>query len=133
MASQSPPESVHALDLDQLRQPDIRFWSAWTSSDADAELMGCIALRELTPTHGEIKSMRTHTDFLRRGVAAGLLTHLITEATTSGYQRLSLETGSIAAFVPARRLYERFGFVECPPFGDYTEDPYSLCMTRPLV
>ena len=133
MAVHSPPESVHALDLDALRQPDIRFWAAWTvesERSTSAELMGCIALRTLTPTHGAIKSMRTKARFVRRGVGTQLLSHLINEARSSGIAQLSLETGSMAAFAPARALYERFGFRVCAPFGDYVEDTHSVCMTR---
>jgi putative acetyltransferase len=126
MASLSPPESVHALDLDRLRQPGISFWTAWDGS----ELLGCGALKQLSPTHGELKSMRTAAAHLRRGVAAALLTHILDEARRRGCVRLSLETGSVPGFDPARRLYERFGFVECGPFADYPEDPFSVFMTR---
>lgn len=122
----SPPESVHALDVDRLRSPDVTFWSAWR----DGELLGCCALKQLDANHAEIKSMRTATPHQRTGVGARLLQHLIEQARERGYHRLSLETGSMAAFEPARRLYERFGFDYCPPFGDYREDPYSLFMTR---
>src|SRR5688572_18331095 len=97
MHAQSPPESVHALDLAGLKQPGIRFWAAWEG----AELLGCGALRELDAKHAEIKSMRTARRHLRRGVAAAMLAHLITEAHRRGYRRLSLETGSMAAFAPA--------------------------------
>jgi putative acetyltransferase len=128
MARHSPPGSVHALDLDKLRRPDIRFWSAWR----DGVLVGCAALRELGPDHGEIKSMRTAAAHVRTGVAAALLTHLVEEARRRGYRRLSLETGTPAAFAPARAMYARFGFEPCAPFGDYAEDPYSVFMTRTL-
>jgi putative acetyltransferase len=124
----SPPESVHALDVDGLRQPGLSFWSAWRGG----ELLGCCALKELDPLHGEIKSMRTVGAHQRRGVGARLLQHVIDEARARGYRRLSLETGSMAAFAPARALYERFGFEYCPPFDAYVEDPYSLFMTRSL-
>jgi len=125
-ALHSPPESIHALDLDGLRQPNITFWSARHGS----ELLGCCALKELDSRHGEIKSMRTASEHLRKGVAARLLEHLLGEATRRGYQQLSLETGSMEAFAPARRLYGRFGFEACGPFADYVEDPYSVFMTR---
>jgi len=121
----SPPESIHALDLDGLRQPNITFWSARQGS----ELLGCCALKELDSRHGEIKSMRTASGHLRKGVAARLLEHLLGEAARRGYQQLSLETGSMEAFAPARRLYSRFGFRACGPFADYVEDPYSVFMT----
>ncbi|WP_158886091.1 GNAT family N-acetyltransferase [Rhodanobacter sp. L36] len=128
MTLHSPPESIHALDLDALRQPDITFWSAW---HGDA-LLGCAALKQLDSAHGEVKSMRTATTHLRKGVAAALMQHLLDEAERRGYQRLSLETGSASAFAPAHQLYAKFGFVFCKPFGDYVEDPYNVFMTREL-
>lgn len=121
----SPPESIHALDLDGLRQPNITFWSARQGS----ELLGCCALKELDSRHGEVKSMRTASGHLRKGVAARLLEHLLGEAARRGYRQLSLETGSMGAFAPARSLYRRFGFQTCGPFSDYVEDPYSVFMT----
>ena len=124
----SPPESVHALDLEGLRRPEITFWTVW----AGEELLGCGALKELDPAHAEIKSMRTAAAHLRKGVAARLLRHILGEAARRGYSRLSLETGSAEAFWPARRLYERFGFEYCGPFEGYREDPYSVFMTREL-
>jgi len=124
----SPPESVHALDIDGLRQPDVTFWTAWS----DAHLLGCGALRELDPHHGEVKSMRTALAHRRSGVGQAMLEHLIDEARKRGYRRLSLETGTMAAFEPARRLYERHGFEYVPPFGDYAEDPYSVFMSKQL-
>ena len=124
----SPPESVHALDLGKLRQPDITFWCAWQ----DKELVGCGALKELAPTHGEIKSMRTATAHLRKGVAAKVLEHIIEEAHRRKYQRLSLETGTVQAFAPAHSLYTRLGFQPCGPFGGYIEDPHSVFMTKAL-
>ena len=124
----SPPESVHALDLAALRKPEITFWTAWR----DAELLGCGALKELDPTHGEIKSMRTASARRRTGVGRAVLAHIVAEARARSYARLSLETGSMEAFAPARRLYEGFGFVYCPPFADYAEDPNSVFMTCTL-
>ena len=126
LAEVSPPESRHALNLEELRKPDITFWSVWHGR----ELIGCGALRELNPRHGEIKSMRTAKAHLRKGVATRLLEHLISEAKRRGYGRLSLETGSMRYFEPAHRLYRKFGFRTCPPFGDYVEDPNSIFMTR---
>ncbi len=126
MRSVSPPESVHALDLNKLRQPAITFWTVWSGGS----LMGCGALKQLDATHGEIKSMRTAEAHRRSGVARAMLAHIIEEAQRRGYARLSLETGSQDAFEPARRLYARFGFVECAPFEGYTEDPNSVFMTR---
>jgi putative acetyltransferase len=128
MAEDSPPESRHALNLEQLRQPGITFWSAWS----DGELLGCGALKELDAQHGEIKSMRTAAPHRRKGVAARLLEHILEEAKRRNYKSVSLETGSMDAFAPAHNLYARFGFKECPPFADYVEDPNSLFMRKEL-
>ena len=125
----SPPESVHALDVEGLRKPEVTFWTAWENG----ELFGCGALKELDSQHGEIKSMRTALLHLRKGVARNFLNHIIEEARRRGYCRLSLETGSMEAFAPARKLYADFGFTSCGPFADYVEDPYSVFMTRELV
>ena len=121
----TPPESRHALSLEALRHPKITFWAVWRGD----EVVGCGALRELSPDHGEIKSMRTATAFLRKGIAARLLEHIIGEAKRRAYRRLSLETGAMPYFTPARRLYEKFGFSECRPFAGYVQDPNSLFMT----
>lgn len=128
MAEVSPPESRHALNLDGLRQPDVTVWSIWSGS----ELAGCGALKELDATHGEIKSMRTAYAFQRKGIASQMLQHLIAEGQRRGYRRLSLETGSMGYFEPARQLYVRHGFVFSGPFGPYKEDPNSVFMTREL-
>jgi len=129
MHALSPPESVHALDLDALRRPDITFWTVWHGAD----LLGCGALRELDATHGEIKSMRTAQAHRRRGAARFVLEHIIAEARARAYTRLSLETGSMAAFQPAQQLYRSFGFEYCASFGDYpADDPNSVFMTRVL-
>jgi putative acetyltransferase len=125
-ALHSPPESIHALDLAALRKPDITFWSAWLDDD----LLGCGALKALDPHHGEIKSMRTVPRHLRKGVASALLAHIVDEASRRRYRRLSLETGSMPAFAPARTLYAGFGFAACGPFADYVEDPYSVFMSK---
>ena len=124
----SPPESIHALDLDALRQPEITFWTVWENG----ELLGCGALKQLDPQHGEIKSMRTAARHRRKGTARVMLSHIIEEARRRGYQRLSLETGSHEAFAPARNLYASFGFALCEPFADYVLDPYSVFMTRDI-
>jgi putative acetyltransferase len=121
----SPPESVHALDLDKLRKPEITFWSAWEGS----LLLGCGALKELNLKHGEVKSMRTPNVRRRRGAGRAILAHIIETAKSRSYERLSLETGSMEAFIPAQRLYESFGFAYCGPFGEYVEDPNSVFMT----
>jgi putative acetyltransferase len=126
VALHSPPESVHALGVEALRNPDITFWSAWQ----DSELMGCGAIKELDSRHGEIKSMRTASSHLRKGVATWLMHHILEEAERRSYERLSLETGSMDAFAPARSLYASFGFKPCGPFANYVEDPYSVFMTR---
>jgi len=128
LAQHSPPESMHALDLESLRQPAVTFWSVW---DGGA-LMGCGALKELDSGHGEIKSMRTAPQYLRRGVALRLLQHILDEAQRRAYRKLSLETGSMAAFAPARRLYAACGFKECAPFADYVPDPNSVFMSKQL-
>lgn len=128
MKLHSPPESVHALDVEALRQPEITFWTAWENG----ELLGCGALKEIDSRHGEIKSMRTASSHLRKGVATKLLKHIMEEAQRRGYRRLSLETGSMEAFEPARRLYVSFGFTYGEPFADYIEDPNSVFMTRKL-
>jgi putative acetyltransferase len=125
MLTNSPAGSCHFLDFDGLNAPDVTFWSIWD----DERLAGCGALKELDAEHDEIKSMRTHADHLRKGVGATMLTHIISEGRERGYRRLSLETGSTEAFVPALAMYEAHGFEYCPPFGDYTEDPFSRFMT----
>jgi putative acetyltransferase len=128
MLANSPEGSCHFLDFDGLNAPDVTFWSIWDKES----LAGCGALKELDAEQGEIKSMRTHADHLRKGVGAMMLTHIISEARERGYRRLSLETGSNEAFVPALALYEAHGFQYCPPFGDYVEDPFSRFMTLAL-
>ena len=117
----SPPDSVFALDLSGLRHPSVTFW---TARDGD-DLLGMGGLKQLDAEHGEIKSMRTAPSALRRGVARAILDHIVREARTRGYRRLSLETGSNAPFVPAWALYERAGFVPCAPFGSYTDIGFS--------
>src|SRR5206468_11451685 len=122
MRALSPPQSVHALDLERLRAPAITFWSAW---EGDL-LLGCGALLELDARHGEVKSMRTPEARRRTGAGRALLMHIIAQARARGYERLSLETGSMAAFEPAHRLYESAGFTRTGPFGSYAEDPNSV-------
>lgn len=128
MRSTSPPESVHALDIDALKAPDITFWSAWE----DAELLGCGALKEISSTKGEIKSMRTASAHHRKGVASIIVNTIIEISLERGYKQLYLETGSMVEFEAARLLYTRFGFIFCPPFEGYDEDPNSLFMMRQL-
>jgi putative acetyltransferase len=129
LAEHSPPESMHALTIEGLAAPGITFWTAWEND----ELLGCGALKELDPKHGEIKSMRTVKAHLGKGVGSGMLRHIIDESMRRSYRRLSLETGSGEAFIPAFALYEKFGFVYCGPFADYREDPFSRFMTLELA
>ena len=124
----SPPESVHALDVNGLKGPDVTFWTAREGG----LVLGCGALKELSPDHGEIKSMRTPNALRRLGAGRAILDHILRESRVRGYTRVSLETGSMEAFVPARKLYESYGFTYCGPFADYTEDPNSMFMTLEL-
>lgn len=128
MRAVSPPESKHALDLDGLRHPDIRFWSAWDGE----QLLGCGALKRLDARHGELKSMRSAADRRRQGIGRQMLVFIVGEARAMGLQRLSLETGAMPFFAPARALYAAHGFEPCAPFGDYRADPNSVFMTRVL-
>jgi putative acetyltransferase len=128
MHATSPAESVHALDVAGLLVLEVTFWTA----RAAGALLGCGALKELDPDHGEVKSMRTADAARGTGVATAILRHLLDEAATRGYTRVSLETGSQEFFEPARRLYVRHGFAECGPFGDYSPDPNSVFLTRAL-
>jgi putative acetyltransferase len=125
----SPPESVHALDVKALKSPKITFFSAWESG----ELLGCLAIKELTPEHIELKSMRTSQSARKSGVATKLLSHALNTAIERGYRKASLETGTQDFFKPARNLYEKFGFTYCEPFADYKLDPHSHFLTRELV
>ncbi|RAR74045.1 putative acetyltransferase [Paracidovorax anthurii] len=128
----SPPESVHALDLDGLRRPEIRFWSAWLDTPAGESLAGTAALKRLDAGHAELKSMRTAASLRGQGIAARMLAHVLAEARGGGHTRISLETGSQPFFAPARALYARHGFEDCAPFGGYKIDPASHFMTRAL-
>jgi putative acetyltransferase len=128
MYATSPAESVHALNCEKLRQPDITFWTAWQQQD----LLGCGALKTLTPQHAEIKSMRTARQHLRKGVAAQILEHIIQQAKARNLKRLSLETGSQYFFQPAIALYTAYGFSFCEPFAHYKADPNSKFMTLAL-
>jgi putative acetyltransferase len=128
MYATSPAESVHALDLDKLRQVDISFWTAWQRQ----ELLGCGALKILSTQHAEIKSMRTARQHLRKGVATQMLEHIIQQAKTRDLKRISLETGSQPFFQPAIALYKRYNFEFCEPFADYKDDPNSKFMTLVL-
>jgi putative acetyltransferase len=124
----SPLDCVYALDLKKLRAPDISFWTVWDGET----LVGCGALKELTTTHGEIKSMRTPAATRGRGAGRAVLAHIISVAESRGYMRLSLETGTHAAFEPAHALYRSMGFEVSGAFGSYRPDPHSVFMTLRL-
>ena len=128
MKTLSPPESKHALDLEGLRNPEITFWTVWD----DQMLVGCGGLMELSAEQGEIKSVRTSSLCRQKGVASKLLQHMLDEAAKRGYSRLSLETGSMEYFAPARKFYEKFGFDYCEPFSDFVLDSHSVFMTKEL-
>jgi putative acetyltransferase len=143
MRAESPPECVFALDLDGLRRPEITFLTAWRCAPSDSpagdgELLAMGAIKELAPTtateggHGELKSMRTSARHLRQGAAQAILTELLALARQRGYSRVSLETGSTPAFEPALAMYRRFGFVQCGPFADYREGPFSRFLSTEL-
>lgn len=129
MHATSPPESVHALDLSGLIAPGVTFWTA----RLDGDVVGCVALKELSPDSGELKSMRTSAVARGRGIGTALLTVVLDEARSRGYRTVSLETGTQEFFGPAHRLYERHGFTECGPFGDYVLDPHSTFMSLTLA
>lgn len=124
----TPPGSAHVFDVSRLKQSDVFFWTAWN----DETLMGTGALKLMDANHGEIKSMHTLQTARRSGVGAAMLRHIMEQAKAKGLKRLSLETGSFEFFAPARALYARHGFDECPPFGDYKRDPHSTFMTREI-
>ncbi len=126
MASQSPPDSVHALDVAGLKAPEVKFWAAWTATD---DLAGVAALKFLDSSSAEIKSMRTNSNLRRTGVASLLLQHLINQARELDLITLYLETGSMPDFAAARALYQKFGFTYCKPYDTYVEDPHSVFMT----
>jgi putative acetyltransferase len=126
---QSPPEAVYALDAEGLVGENITFFSV----REDGRLLGVGALRQLDAQHAEIKSMHTVATARGRGVGRAMLGHLLQVARARGYERVSLETGTMDAFTPARTLYASAGFTLCPPFGDYQRSPYSVCMTIDLV
>lgn len=124
----SPPESVHAMPIERLRQPDVTFYSAW-----HGETLAAVgALKALGGGRGELKSMRAAPEYRGQGAGRAILDHLMAEAGRRGYRWLGLETGRPEPFAPARRLYEGYGFTECEPFGDYVSDTFSLCMSRLL-
>jgi putative acetyltransferase len=124
----SPPGSVHAMTIERLREPDVTLWSVW---DGDA-LAACGALKEIDSSHGEIKAMRAASEYRGKGAGRAVLEHIIEEAKARGYTRLSLETGRTDDYLPARTLYEAYGFEPCAAFADYVLDDFSICMTRTL-
>lgn len=128
MLAASPPESCHFLPVEGLRDPAVTVWSMWEGE----ALVGCGALKALDRDAGEIKSMHTRAHLRGRGLGRKMLEHILSEAEARGYRRLWLETGAMDAFLPARRLYEAYGFVLCGPFGSYVEDANSVFMARPL-
>lgn len=128
MRAATPPESIHALDLEALKQPEIVFWSLWRGE----ELAGCGALKRLNDTHAELKSMRTARKFRGMGLGTLILEHILREARARGFRRVSLETGAMEFFAPARALYAKHGFMVCGPFEGYGDDPNSVFMTREI-
>lgn len=128
MHQHTPPESVHALGIDQLRDPAIRVWSAWAGDD----LAGIGALKRLDDTRGEVKSMRVAQAHLGTGVGRALLRHIVAAARADGLSSLWLETGAGDEFVAARSLYLSEGFTPCGPFDGYTEDRLSVFLTRAI-
>lgn len=128
----SPPESVHALDLNALRAPEIELWTVWQNN----QIMGCGALKKLSSENtniAELKSMRTSSLFLRQGVAQVILSHLIEQAKLQGVETLYLETGPAPAFSAALNLYKKNGFEICGPFANYRPDPFSVFMKKNLL
>lgn len=129
MYATSPPESVHALDIDALKKSDISFFSAWHGQD----LLGCAAIKQHNSSLAELKSMRTSKIARGKGVASNLLQHIVETAITAGYEKIALETGTQQYFEAARNLYHKFGFRQCEPFAQYEEDPNSVFMSLLLI
>lgn len=129
MEPTAPPESRHALDLSALQEPHVRLWVA---TDPDG-IVGTAALAAIDDRHEELKSMRTEPRVRGRGVASRLIVHALDDARSRGVGRISIETGSMAFFEPARALYAKAGFVPCPPFGSYVDDPLSTFMTLEIT
>ena len=124
----TPPDDVHALDVDGLRDPSLHFFTA----RLDGRLVGIGALKELDPAHAELKSMHTAAAARGQGVGRAMVEHLVLVARDRGYRRVSLETGAMEAFEPARSLYASAGFVPCGVYGDYPDSPNSSFMTLAL-
>ena len=121
LRSVSPPGSTHVLDIPGLKVPSIKFWSLWENE----ELIGCGALKFLDENHGEFKSIRVANKFRKNGMGEKIISHLIDQAKQIGIKKISIETGSGEFFIPARKLFKKFGFKECKPFAHYKEDPNS--------
>lgn len=133
LAPTAPPESRHALDLGGLAAPGVRVWAVHDADPGEGgRLVATGALAEVEPGHEELKSMRTLPEHRGRGVGARVVAHLLADARSRGVTRVSLETGSMEFFAPARALYARAGFRPCAPFGSYREDPSSVFMTLEL-
>ncbi|WBB67569.1 GNAT family N-acetyltransferase [Micromonospora sp. WMMD812] len=128
LAPTAPPESRHALDLGELQRPGVRVWVA----SVGETIVGTGALAALEPGHEELKSMRTDPERRGQGIASRILDHLLRDARGRRIRRISLETGRMEFFAPARALYAKAGFVLCAPFGSYLEDPHSVFMTKAL-
>lgn len=124
----TPPDQVFAFDATKLRAPGVIFWTAWENG----VLLGCAALKEISPTQGEVKSMRTPVNVRGRGAGRALLNHILQVSRQRGYRELLLETGSHAAFLPAQALYRSFGFREAGPFGAYRDNGFSVFMSLRL-
>ena len=128
MRAGSPPEACHVLPVDGLKTTDIRFFTL----REDGALLGCGALKRLTADHGEVKSMRTASAALGRGVGKAMLDRIVATAKSEGMSRLSLETGSTEQFAAANRLYEKEGFERTGPFGDYADTPFTRFFTKEI-
>jgi putative acetyltransferase len=124
----SPPDQIFAFDASKLRDPGVAFWTAWE----EETLVGCAALKELSLTQGEVKSMRTPASRRRQGAGRALINHIVQVSRERGYRELFLETGRHPAFKPAQALYRSVGFRECGPFGSYTENGNSIFMSLQL-
>lgn len=124
----TPPEDVHALDVDGLADPSVTFFS-WREG---GEVLAVGALREIDPAHAEIKSMHTVRAARGRGIGRAMAEHLLSVARERGYERVSIETGAMEAFAPARALYASLGFEDCGPFAEYPDSPNSHYMTRAI-
>ena len=128
LRSVSPEGSTHVLDIEGLKDPSIKFWSLWEEN----ELLGCGALKFLSDSHGEFKSIRIADKFRGKGLGIKIIKHLIDEASSLKINKISIETGAGEFFLPARKLFKKFGFKPCPPFAHYNEDPNSCYFTKTL-